>query len=764
MATPEPIRLDFSIEHDLKPTDWGYNLFFIFDVTPQQFSNMALMGLGRTPISYPSPNTFTQMLGAGDHVLLMSSDITKAKPHPVKIGVKPSISDKPYRTIFEGLLTLGMIVKVDINRETIEEVEEIIPEEEERPKAIPPPRPKFELTVNAPETIPILNALGDIKDSIWGAITGTGGAILDIASLGASVVTGFFSVLLTKIPEILSKSNIAFAETISKNIIDVTSGSPDWAKDLHGIEKKLLEIVRIPISVVMNTDKFIPKEPTPENYIKGATQLADELLVVDIGARHLATIVEASSFGQIEAFSDLISDAVAIADLQTKAKTVYSYPTEMGILEPYRQAINMKYPNYIPTYADLINMRVKEKLDEDEFNMALARQGYNKYWAGKIWDAHYMAPSYGEILKAKYRTDMTEERFLELLKIVDLDEIYNEEVWLPNVGEIPVVSELINQRVKEVIPQSLLDLNLKKWGYDPIWGKRIWDAHFIPPSLSDILTAYRRQVPVTIPEIDEETGEPKPRNVKKLDLDDVHGLMKLVDLDPRYETIFDTRLYEDPTIRDARYMFEIGAYDEAKVRDVLRRRGYNPTDQENLTKYLISFRERGYYTKYLTAVQTAYMQGAVNDAFVDKACLTPDYPKGIAFWIKEIANVRKMIRESTAITGGAKILTLGELKRGYLRDVISEDDFRIRLTMLGYNITDIDILIKILAKDKLTEDEGRRVVVLTVAQLLQAFRFDKLTEDEVKARIMLKGLDQQETDLLIETKKAQWGVDNVEVD
>jgi len=211
-------------------------------------------------------------------------------------------------------------------------------------------------------------------------------------------------------------------------------------------------------------------------------------------------------------------------------------------------------------------------------------------------------------------------------------------------------------------------------------------------------------------------------------------------------------------------MFEIGAYTPEDVKDVLRRRGYNPTDQENLVKYLISFRERGYYTKYLTAVQTAYMQNAVDDDFVDKACLTPDYPKGMAFWIKEIANVRKMIRESTAITGGAKILTLGELKRGYLRDVITEDDFRTRLMMLGYNTTDIEILIEILAKDKITEDEGKRVVALTIAQLLQAFRFDKLSEDQVRQRIMLKGLSQEETDLIVETKKAQWGVGNVEVD
>lgn len=619
----------------------------------------------------------------------------------------------------------------------------------------------IDISTNNPDTKNILDALGNIKDDIWNGITGLGGSITNVTGLGVSMITGFFTSLLTKIPEIVATSNNAFAETITRNMVAVLKGSPDWAKDLHGVEKTILNIARIPIKAVTDSGKFIPKEPTPENYIKGATQLADELLLANIGARHLATIVEAGSFGQIEAFGDLIGDAVAIADLQNKAKEVYSYPTEMGILEPYRQAINMKYPNLIPTYTDLINMRVKEKLDEDEFNMAIARQGYSKYWAGKIWDAHYAAPSYGDILKAKYRTDMTEERFLELIKIVDLDEIYNEEVWLPNVGEIPAISELINQRVKEVIPQTLFDLNLKKWGYDPVWGERIWDAHFIPPSLSDILTAYRRQIPVTIPEIDEKTGKPKPREVKQLSIDDVHKLMELVDLDPRYETIFDTRLYEDPTIRDARYMYEIGAYSAEDVKAVLRRRGYNPTDQENLVKYLISFRERGYFTKYLTAVQTAFMQGAVDSDFVDKACLTPDYPKGISFWIKEIASIRKMIRESTAITGGAKILTLGELKRGYLRDVVTEDDFRIRLTMLGYNTTDIDILIKILAKDKITEDEGRRVVVLTIAQLLQAFQYGKLSEDEVKARIMLKGLDQQETDLLIETKKAQWGVGNV---
>jgi len=142
MSTEDPIRLEFRIEHDLIETDWGYHLYFIFDVTPQRFSDMALFGLGRIPIYYPSPTFDTQMLGAGDHVLLMSSDIPETDQRFFKIGVRPSVSDKPYRTIYEGTLFLDKIVKIDINRATIEEVEEIIPEEEERPPPDPPKREK----------------------------------------------------------------------------------------------------------------------------------------------------------------------------------------------------------------------------------------------------------------------------------------------------------------------------------------------------------------------------------------------------------------------------------------------------------------------------------------------------------------------------------------------------------------------------------------------------------------------------------------------
>ncbi|GAG80565.1 unnamed protein product, partial [marine sediment metagenome] len=231
--------------------------------------------------------------------------------------------------------------------------------------------------------------------------------------------------------------------------------------------------------------------------------------------------------------------------------------------------------------------------------------------------------------------------------LVDLDPDYNDEIWTPNIGEIPPVSELVNQRVKEVITESKFNESLKFWGYPPEWGLRIWDAHFQPPSLNDILTAYRRQVPVDIPEIDEVSGQITFRHVEQLSISDVHQLMVLVDLDKRYQTIFDTRIFNEPTKREARYMYELGAIGEDEVKRLVEQSGMLPQYVDPMTEYLTKFQERSEITGYLNALETAFTNGTITEAELTDATLEAGYTQAVADWKIKTALVRRTYRKGS---------------------------------------------------------------------------------------------------------------------
>jgi len=78
---------------------------------------------------------------------------------------------------------------------------------------------------------------------------------------------------------------------------------------------------------------------------------------------------------------------------------------------------------------------------------------------------------------------------------------------------------------------------------------------------------------------------------------------------------------------------------------------------------------------------------------------------------------------------------------------------------MGYETLDITLKLQILDMDKHIEEEGRRVIRLTTAQLINAWKQGVMNEDEVRTELQLRGLDTLNVERLIETKKKQWGLD-----
>jgi hypothetical protein len=313
-------------------------------------------------------------------------------------------------------------------------------------------------------------------------------------------------------------------------------------------------------------------------------------------------------------------------------------------------------------------------------------------------------------------------------------EYYYNEVYQP---EIPNTQDLINMVVKEKMSIDRFKDYMKKRGFNPDWSQLIWDAHFKAPNLDDILTAWRRGI------IDE----------KRVD-----ELFILIDLDPAFKQIFDTRKYQDPPLMQVRLMFETGAIDAAKVPEYIHRLGYSPEFEAAIVEFVLHFQERRYKTRYITQLMTALAQGKTTEEETRAAVADVGFTKETADIIVKTSLLRRLTYAKASETTTEKALTLSELKKAYVEDIITETELRAAMMQRGYILTDINIVVNLLNKDKVVETEGRRVVVLTVAEMVNAWRYSVITEDTLRTNLLGRGLDLNEIDILIKTKKASWGI------
>lgn len=330
--------------------------------------------------------------------------------------------------------------------------------------------------------------------------------------------------------------------------------------------------------------------------------------------------------------------------------------------------------------------------------------------------------------------------------------------------ELPGAASLINMRMKEIIGQTEFEANYKLHGFSNYWAGKEWDAHFIPPSLADILTAWRRGILVRYPKSDPATGTIVWVGPKKLDETDVRYLLESIDLDPRYIDIFETRKYVDPPLSITRFMFEEGVIKADTVHNLVELQGYRPEHVEYITKYITEFQERLWRRRYLVTLQGGYQKGVYTGVELETAVLDAGYTPDVAHWIIANADARKKIEGSAvAVEEKAKLISVGDLKKAYVRNMIDADKLRIDLGVRGYQTMDIDLLVKLLDEEKVVTSAGGEKVALSVPEWINAWRYRRATEDRVRMELQLRGLSLEEVEILLSTKKAQWGVEDVEV-
>lgn len=429
---------------------------------------------------------------------------------------------------------------------------------------------------------------------------------------------------------------------------------------------------------------------------------------------------------------------------------------EKAAFRPVEYYWNRLYTPEIPSTSDLINMVVKEVISLDTFADLMKYQGISAEWSGKIWDAHFIAPNFEQAKMALWRGGISMQDFPNFLKLVDLDPKYNEQVWFKLLENIPPYSDLINMRVKEVLTQEDFSAHMLKNGYSGYWSGKLWDAHFTPPTFGDfLLTMYRKRT-VTIPKADGTTEQYTFGSNFNEDMTKINELSILADYDPRYWSFFKERAITDPTPREARWGYESGSISREELVDIVSRRGMTTKDTSWYSEMLATFQERPLITRYINALMTGYIKGVISaDTLKDRVIAIPRRVE-VAEWIIKIADVQKEVEDKQVIATKERLLTVGEIKTLYMKDLITNLDFNTRLQVLGYETIDIELMKELIDIMKEEKESGAKKSSLSVSEYFNAYKFYQVTEDQVRTNLMLRGLNLDEANLLIETKKAEW--------
>jgi len=507
---------------------------------------------------------------------------------------------------------------------------------------------------------------GGIGTSITGAINGIGSSISGIgtaiqggfASIGSSIsgigiaIGGLGKGVSDALFGGIKSTSDGLTEPL-RNLGQSTAEEVATAMSQHSPDPQLKAKVDEMITSLMASQKeiidTIHKSPADiggslnASGVLAASLVATELTVEVAGA--VLDILHPIKKVGAQRLSERLIDNLAVGTTLSK---VLGMASEIGLLTPLNYYYNSIYQPSIPPYQDLVNMRVKEKIDQPEFEKNLAYQGFSSYFAGKIWD-----------------------------------------------------------------------------------------AHFVPPTLTDYLTAWRRGV---------------------ISEDEVDQGMVRIDLDPEFKKVFDTRKFVDPPLAMIRFMFETGSIIKEQVKPLVHLIGYRPEHEEAITNYITEFQSRLWRRRYLVSLAGGYEKGIISKEELQNAVIQAEYTPEVANYIILNADTRKRIAESKITTIESKLLAITDLKKAYANNIISVDQLRTELMIRKYAETEIDTLIKIMDLDKLDVDRGKRVVALSVAEMKDAYKTGVWTEDKLRMELQLRGLGLDEVDTIINTLKVKIGM------
>lgn len=562
--------------------------------------------------------------------------------------------------------------------------------------------------------------------------------------------------------DIFSKGQLLKIATAGLNAQTVDAKA--WLESVFGVDAKAKELYMASINAAFDkplqyywNSQYVPEIPTSEELFQ--MNLKEIITLADLHKFNAAHGFDEDTTNKLLALHFPDPSEGELLELLKRGHIEYEQYSHFMQRKGYRtewidQLQNLRF--VVPDVNTSIRLLLHRQIDYATYKLQAIHSGVGDALSDMIYASHYPLPDVNTVIRSIRRGIIPQERIEMYLLAADLDPTYNDSLWKPLLEEVPQIGDLINMRVKEVIDQQTFSNTAKFYGFNELWTTRIWDAHFMPATWTDFLTAMRRRLTVNIPHAEgAATTHTFGADVGK-DLSIIKELSKLVDYDERYYDFFQTRIYNDPSPRMSQWAYESGVINEDILREIVHRYGYTPDVETWFGGMLVHFQERAWINRYITTLASAYVSGAINEATLRERITAQGRSSGVADLIVKIGNTRKEMLTSKTELIKPKLLGIGELKKAYLIGKVNESQLMTEFQLRGYQVNEIQIVIDVLNSQLEVSDAGGKKTGLTTSELFEALRYGTLTEDAVRTELMLKGMQLNDINTLISTKLMLW--------
>jgi uncharacterized protein YqgQ len=322
---------------------------------------------------------------------------------------------------------------------------------------------------------------------------------------------------------------------------------------------------------------------------------------------------------------------------------------------------------------DIRKLYLRQLIDSDFHDFLLAQYGYTKKEIEQLKTLYYDIPSAQDLIRFAVR-----------------------EAFSPSV--------IAAFGLHEEFPEDFR-VNAEKIGLSEEWAKAFWASHWILPSIQMGYEMLHRGV------IDNDT----------LDL-----LLKTQDIMPYWRDKLKAISYAPYTRVDVRRMYQAGVLDEADVYQSYLDIGYNNDKAQKMTEFTIANTQNEERELTKNEILVAYKKGIItkNEAIEYLKTLNySDYAIDVIITSAELKRAKE-----------AKELCTSQVKQLYTKGIIEKNEVLNRLSTLGYQSTEISLLLE--QWDSAVETKAKR---LTPEKLESLYKVNIISKKEYQRELKYLG-------------------------
>jgi len=328
-----------------------------------------------------------------------------------------------------------------------------------------------------------------------------------------------------------------------------------------------------------------------------------------------------------------------------------------GLTTPLRMRMKQKYPYDVPQSGELARMANQGVITAELYNESVSFHGFDSEWATRTRETNFKVPSFGDLLKMKWREEISLDKLKETLKFNLMREDFIEgyaALVVPTIG----VGDLVTMVVREAFVERSGDeempltfvTEMAKIGFTRTQCLYYWRKHWNYPALGNVYDMYHREIPM-------------PTTIE--------NFLKIADYAPEWRQPLLDLSWRLPTKIEARWLFKWGQFTRDELADLFHKDGLSEEWVERVTDAIAKNTFLAEINRLRDNAKNDFKKGLILEPQLYADITGLGYSAELAeFHIQDAKD--DMERE-------LKIDAIDNIGDGYVKDIVPEADLELLL-------------------------------------------------------------------------------------